>query len=111
MRNTRPGVPAMTASRQVMNGKASFETSRSGDQRADDLARARPDDRDRRPLLGDARRVDPQLRPLGLEPLLEVVEDGRGVAGRRRHVEPVVGRVRVVTPSSKTIPSARHISP
>jgi hypothetical protein len=30
MRNTRPGAPAMTASRQVMNGNASFDTSRSG---------------------------------------------------------------------------------
>ena len=30
MRNARPGVPAMTASRQVMNGKAAALTSRPG---------------------------------------------------------------------------------
>ena len=35
---------------------------------------------------------------------------GGGVAGRRRHVEPVVGEP-AVTPSSKTIPSSRHITP
>ena len=75
-----------------MNGKASVDDVEVRHERGRRLARARPDDRDRRPLLGDAGRVDAQVRPFGLEPLLEVVEDGGGVAGRRRHVEPLLGR-------------------
>ena len=68
-----------------MNGKASRERSTSVPA-AETTSRApRPVDRDHGPLLGDARAVDAQVGPLGLEPLLEPVEHRRGAAGRGRH--------------------------
>ena len=57
-------------------------------------AGVRPYHRHRRPLLRDGRAPHPQVGPLGLRPLLHPVEYPRGVAGRRRHQEAVVGQPR-----------------
>ena len=62
---------------------------KTGGEGRDDIARAWTDDRHRRPLLRHRGGPDPKLRPLCLEPLLEVIEDRGGVAGGRGHVESV----------------------
>ena len=56
-----------------------------------DLPRLRADDRDGRPLLGDRGADHVEVGPLGLQPLLEPVEDARGAAGGGGHEVAVVG--------------------
>ena len=63
-----------------------------GEQGAEDVAGARADDREGGPLLGDRGAVHPQVRPLGLEPLLHPVEDLRGAAGGGQDEEAVLGQ-------------------
>ena len=110
MRNTRPGVPAMTASRQVMNGNASFETSRSG-------ASAATTSRERGPTTATVAHCSVTLvawtRSSG-----HSVWSHSSRWSRTAAALPVVvvmwnrsSPIRVVTPSSKTIPSARHMTP
>ncbi len=75
-----------------MNGNASLRDVDVGEDGADDVAGARADDRERGPLLGDRRAVHPQLRPLGLQPLLHPVEDLRRAAGGGEDEEAVLGQ-------------------
>ena len=63
-----------------------------GEDRAHDVAGAGTRHREDRPLLGDRGQPHPQLRPLGLEPLLHPVEDGGGVAGGGGDEEAVLGQ-------------------
>ena len=63
-----------------------------GEDGADDVAGARADDGEGGPLLGDRGAVHPQLRPLGLQPLLHPVEDLRRAAGGGEDEEAVLGQ-------------------
>ena len=73
------------ASRTLIWGKASGSRSTSVDQFRDQVARARPGKRDRRPLLGDRRGENLELRPFGLQPLLQPGEHARRTARRGAH--------------------------
>ena len=92
IRATRTGTPSRRVSRQAMNGNASLRHVEVGEHRADDVARAGPDDRERRPLLGDRGQPHLQVRPFGLQPFLHPVEDVRRAAGGGEHLEPVLGQ-------------------
>ena len=90
-RAIRAGMPATVPSRNVMNGNASADRSTS-------VPSAASTSRARGPFIAIVAhcsvtlvQYDAEVRPLGLQPLLEVVEHLRGAAGRRRHEEPVVG--------------------
>ena len=91
-RHTRTATPASVPSRSVMNGNDVVRQVDvgPGGRRA---RRARP----ARSTPATAHRsvtlvqYDAQVRPLGLEPLLEPVEHGRGAAGGRRDEVPVLG--------------------
>ena len=52
-----------------------------------------------------------QVRPLGLQPLLDPVQHGAALPVVVVVEEAVVGAGASTVPSSKTIPSARHITP
>ena len=53
-----------------------------GGQPGQDFARAGAHDSHRGPLVGDRGQPHPQVRPLGLQPLLEVIQYARRTAGR-----------------------------
>src|SRR5439155_2495391 len=53
------------------------------------LARPRADQRRIGPFLADAGAEHLQFGPLGLQPFLEPIENGAGIAGRRRDDKPV----------------------
>ena len=110
MRNTRAGTPATTASRTVMNGKSAASTGRSG-------ASARRTSRD----LGPTTAI---VAHCSVTDVAWTRSSGHSVwSHSSSHSStgaafPVVVVMcqrsslrRLVTPSSKTIPSARHISP
>ena len=111
MRNTRPSTPAMTASRQVMNGKASL---RDVEVRG---TRAATTSRERGPTTATVDHCSVTL-------VQRTRSSGHSVWShssrwsRTAAALPVVvvmwnrsSASREVTPSSKTIPSGRHISP
>ena len=61
---------------------------------ASTLPALRSDDGGGRPVIGDRRHVDVEIRPFGLMPFLEPRHDARGAARRRRHEEVIVGDAR-----------------
>ncbi len=62
-----------------------------GRERAEEPAGAWADQGDGRPLLGDGGAVDAQFGPLGLQPLLHPVQNGRRVAGGGGDQEALLG--------------------
>ena len=80
----------MPATVPSLNARCGKRVVGEVDVRADgaqQLARLRPDHGHRRPLLGDRRAVDLEIRPLGLQPLLQPGQHARRAAGGRGHVE------------------------
>ena len=75
-----------------MHGNASFTEVDVRAEPRPARPRARSPDGDHRPLLGDARARHAQLRPFGLEPLLEPVQHGGRAAGRRRDEVAILGQ-------------------
>ncbi len=61
-------------------------------KRRDDLARLRPLHGDHRPLLGGRGQPDRQMRELGLQIILHVVQHARRTAGRGGHMETILGQ-------------------
>ncbi len=62
------------------------------DQRRDDLARLRTLHGDDRPLFGHRGQPHLQMREFRLQIVFHVVENARRAAGRRRHMETIVGQ-------------------
>ena len=87
----RAGMPeARVVSRKAMKRERLVGQVEVGREPGDDLTRPRADDGDRRPLLGHRGAVHVELGPLGLQPLLQPVQDPGGAAGRGGHEVAVV---------------------